>query len=226
MGEINRNWYKVNAQQSLYQRLKPWWNRHKTKTTWLKDPDWHTEYQQGGVSLTLTNDKLTSYGQEIGEDMSGLGRWAWQTIEGHSETKTVIIQAYRPVKNTQNYGSTYIQQRAAAGVEDPIKIFDEDIIEMIDTFIEDKFQIILMGDFNTPINGTGRLEKMLQIRGIKDVIQTRYGYSRAPNTHSRGSRPIDAIFTSETIEMVKGGYKEGYEEVSDHRMVWAEFSMN
>ena len=224
--EINRNWLKINAQQSLHARLKPWWPRQKTIHTWLKDYDWPSEYQQGGTSLTLTSDKLAKYGQEKGDDMSGLGRWVWQTLEGHSDVKTVIIQAYRPTRNTTDNGSTFMQQRAAADEEDPIKIFDTDILEMLDTFIKDGFQIVLMGDFNTPLNGMSRLEKELAERGINDAIRTRYGYVEAPSTHQRGSNPIDAIYVSETIEVTKGGYDPGMPEISDHRLLWVDISMD
>ena len=37
MSELNRNWVKINSQQSLYERLKSWWPRHSTNHTWLKD---------------------------------------------------------------------------------------------------------------------------------------------------------------------------------------------
>jgi hypothetical protein len=72
--------------------------------------------------LTLTNDKLAKYGQDKGEDASGLGRWVWHTIEGHSEVKTAIIQVYRPVRNGKDDGSTYVQQQVASGEEDPLTI--------------------------------------------------------------------------------------------------------
>ena len=73
-----------------------------------------------------------------------------------------------------------------------------------------------MGDFNTPINGKSKIEKELRERGINDVIQGQYGYRQAPNTHARGSNPIDAIFMSETIPIIQGGYKRGFPEISDH----------
>ena len=224
--EINRNWYKINAQDSLQRRMKNWWPRQKTNITWLKEPEWHSWYQQGGVSLTLASDKISKYRQERGEDSSGLGRWCWQTIEGHSETKTAIIQAYRPTRNTSNDGSTYRQQQAASGEINPIQVWDRDIIELVDTFADDGFQIILMGDYNTPLQGGSKLEKELNSRGIFDVVQKQFGYADTPNTHVRGAKPIDGIFASETIGVVRAGYDRGYQEISDHRAIWADFSMD
>ena len=224
--EINRNWYKTNAQQSLYERIKPWWNRMKTIHTWLRDHEWPYEHQKGGVSLTLTSDRIAKYGQEKGEDMSGLGRWVWQTIEGRSKTKTVIIQVYRPTRNEKDNGSTYIQQRAASNEENPIKIFDMDLLEVIDGFMEDNFQIIMMGDFNTEINGRSEIVKEFDKRGLRDAIQSRYGHADAPNTHVRGSKPIDAIFISDTINIIKGGYDRGRPEISDHRLIWVDITLD
>ena len=224
--EINTNWYKINAQQSLYERLKPWWPRQKTIHTWLRDHEWPSGYQQGGVSLSLTSDRISKYGQEKGEDMSGLGRWVWQTIEGHSQVKTVIIQVYRPTRNDKDYGSTFLQQRAASDEINPIKIFDMDMLEMIDGFIEDKFQVILMGDFNTAIDGTSTIVRELKDRGLRDAIQSQYGYADAPNTQIRGSKPIDAIFISETLNIIRGGYDRGRPEISDHRFLWADITID
>ena len=226
MGEINRNWFKINSQQSLYNRLQPWWPRQKTIHTWLKDHEWPSEYQQGGASLTLTSEKLSKYGQEKGEDMSGLGRWIWHTVEGHSEIKTAIVQVYRPTRNVKDNGSAFMQQRVAADEEDPIKIFDDDLLELIDGFLKDEFQMIIMGDFNAPITGESRLEQELEARGIGDIIQRTYGYATAPNTHLRGSKPIDAIFASETINITQGGYDKGHPEISDHRMIWADITLD
>ena len=226
MSELNRNWLKINTQQSLYNRLRHWWPRQKMVHTWLKDHEWHSEYQQGGTSLMLTSDKLSKYGQEKGEDMSGLGRWVWQTLEGHSDTKTVIIQIYRPTRNTQDNGSTFMQQRAAADEEDPIKIFDTDLITLVDSFIEEGFQVVIMGDFNAPLQGRSLLERELYSRGIHDIIRTTYGYTEAPNTQKRGSQPIDAIYASETIQITQGGYDKGKSEISDHRLVWADITMD
>ena len=226
MSEINRNWLKINSQQSLYQRLQAWWKQHKTAHTWLKDYEWPSQYQQGGTSLSFTSDKISKYGQEKGEDMSGLGRWVWQTVEGHSETKSVIIQVYRPTRNTKDNGSTFMQQRVAADEEDPLKIFDIDLLNLVDGFLEDNFQIVLMGDFNINLEGQSHLEKELKARGIEDVIRTTYGYAAAPNTHKRGSHPIDAIFASDTIQITQGGYDRGRPDISDHRMIWADITMD
>ena len=223
LSEINKNWYKVHSQESFRRRVEDWWHRHKTQQSWLRDRTWPSEFQQGGVSLT-TVDELSDYCREKGEDSSGLGRWSWQLLEGHSQTKTAIIQIYRPVHNRQDRGSTYMQQWAEAEAPYSLQIFDEDLLKMVDGFIEDLCQVIIMGDFNIPLNGTSTLQKELKERGIEDVISNRYQARDTPGTHRRGQHPIDGIFASESIMMVQGGYERGMSEITDHRMVWADIT--
>ena len=119
-----------------------------------------------------------------------------------------------------------MQQRVAADKEDPIQIFDTDLLTLVDGFLEDKFQVGIMGDFNIPLQGLSYLEQELKARGITDAIQTNYGYGDAPNTQVRGSKPINAIFMSETLEIIQGGYDKGRPDISDHRMIWADIAMD
>ena len=54
MSELNRNWLKIPAQESIYNRTRHWWPHQKLKVAWLQESKWHSRYQQGGVSLALT----------------------------------------------------------------------------------------------------------------------------------------------------------------------------
>ena len=93
MSELNTNWTKISAQELLYSRTEKWYDHPKTQVAWLCDQEWPSVYQQGGVSLTIQGH-LLPYVQERGTDETGLGRWAWYTLEGRSEVKTAIIQVY------------------------------------------------------------------------------------------------------------------------------------
>ena len=225
LSEININWLRIPTQDTFTRRIAHWWKHQRTNHTWLKDYEWPSKRQRGGVSMTLTTNKISKYAKDKGEDAAGLGRWVWQTIEGHSDTKTAIIQIYRPVKNEKNLGSVYMQQKVAADEMDPHKIFESDLIEMVDTFMEDNFRIVIMGDFNMPLEGTSTLEVKLAERGIEDKLRTRYP-EQTPNTHKRGSKTIDGIFASESIVMIRGGWDKGNDEIGDHRMVWADLSLD
>ena len=138
MSETNKNWNKMRQQDTMRSRTDHWWKVKHTQMAWLRDTEWPSTYQQGGVTLT-TQGELADFVQEKGEDQAGLGRWAWQTLEGREETKTAIIQIYRPCKNTKDAGSTYQQQQAWTDEEDLLKSYDNDLLDTIDTFRKDKY---------------------------------------------------------------------------------------
>ena len=193
MSELNTNWTKTSAQESFHNRTNRWYTNPKTQVAWMCDPDWPSKYQQGGVSITIQGH-LSPFVQEKGMDSEGMGRWAWYTLEGRSPIKMVAIQIYRPCINKQDIGSTYMQQMAWSDNE-PLDKFDRDLLKAIDSFRTEGFQIIVMGDLNQPLGEQPRgLEQKLIERGIIDHIRQRYGKENAPNTHYRGSKPIDAIY--------------------------------
>ena len=59
---------------------------------------------------------------------------------------------------------------------------------------------------------------------FKELILQRHGNRAAPNTHIEGSYPIDGIFASPLVRMVRGGYSEFHLDASDHRMIWVDVS--
>ena len=140
---------------------------------------------------------------------------------------TAIIQIYRPCKNEEDIVSVYNQHRAWQEDDDPIATFDRDLLLLINTMRGTGHRIILMGDFNMQFRQKkNTMEKALEQRDIINPITSRYGRTRAPNTHAWGSYPIDAIFCSWTIEMIRGGFDEGMDEISDHRAIWMDITMD
>ena len=226
LSELNQNWTKLPSMEAYRERTNGWFNNPKTQVAWLCDQQWPSKHQQGGVALTIQGH-ITPYVQEKGIDSEGLGRWAWYTLEGRSHIKTAVIQLYRPCRNQQDIGSTYAQQQAWLDNMNPLEKFDKDLMILIDEFQIQGYQMIIMGDINQTLKTepTG-LEKQLNERGIIDHVRERYGKEKAPNTHYRGSRPIDAIFGSESLEMIRGGYDPGQTEISDHRSIWGEFTLD
>ena len=70
--EINTNWMKVLAQDSIKNRTDRWYKNPKTQVAWLCDPAWPSWYQRGGVSITIQGH-LSPFAQEKGVDEAGLG---------------------------------------------------------------------------------------------------------------------------------------------------------
>ena len=222
LSELNKNHYKLDHIHGVSSNFKSWNGTTRTEIGWLKDREWESTYQQGGVSISI-KDQLKEYVQEMGHDEDGLGRWAWAKLEGRDEVKTMVIQVYRPVRNLQDAGSTYNQQRDKME-EDPIHKFDKDLAQLIDTMQEEHYKLIIMGDFNQDTENDRGISKILRDKGLKNIMTERHG--PGPPSHIRGSHTIDAIWTSKTIEMEQGGVEEGTSIISDHRLIWADITLD
>ena len=226
MSELNRNWFKMQEKDQLRERFKKLWRNKRLKTTWLKDRDWrYSRVQQGGVA-TMMRGQAATYVQDVGEDKHGLGRWNWMCLEATAvNTKTCIIQMYRPNKNTEDPGSVFMQQKSRMRTDEcPLERFDKDLLDQIDELMMEGFQIILMGDFNTDLTTTSPLIEGLRERSIVDIMEETLGYDEVPNTRNPGSKPIDGIFASKSLVVARCGYDAGDTLTSDHRFLWAQFT--
>ena len=226
LSEHNINFSRVSQVDQLKERLKKTWRTEpKTITSWIRDRDWHkSDKQLGGVAL-LTHGTIGNYAQEYGEDKEGLARWCWMTYEGLSEVKSVVIQLYRPVVNRENEGSVYMQQASRMTETDVLGKYDKDLLQQIDQFLADGYRVIVMGDFNTNVlDEANTLLMELKDRGITERVTGRHGKFGAPNTFRYGSTPIDGMFASEEIEVIRCGMKAGDPSLSDHRLLWMEIT--
>ena len=222
MSELNKNHYKTNWMTGVVANTTRWAEKGKTNLDWLRDRDWEYEHQQGGVSLT-TQGSMMEYRMEEGGDVSGLGRWTWVKFEGQDSRRTVIIQVYRPVKNTKDIGSTYRQQASKLDTE-PLQTYDTDLVELIEIFTKDKWQVIVMGDFNTDMEKHHSLPAKLRKAGLRDILREKHG--RGTPSHRKGSKVIDGIWATANIEMTQGGVQGGDRLLSDHRVIWAEITLD
>jgi len=59
--------------------------------------------------------------------------------------------------------------------------------------------------------------------GVQDAVMTQHG-NDAPNTHNRGSAPIDGIFLlAQLIPTIQSGYLAFGEGIpSDHQLIWVD----
>lgn len=70
-------------------------------------------------------------------------------FEGQSKVKTAVIQIYHPVYNPNGPGSVYQQQQSRiSNGKEVLKKYDNDLLELVDKCMEERFRIIIMGDFN------------------------------------------------------------------------------
>ena len=158
-----------------------------------------------------------------GYDTSGLGRWTWMLMRGKRDTITRIITAYCPCKpkitGATGQHTVYTQHLWHTSKE-PIKAFWDNLGKELDKWIAQEEQIILCGDWNTPVTDSGITEFMSR-RGLKEVITYRHGQSPPPTYH-RGQHSIDGIFVSSPLLGIKGGYLEFGDAPGDHRGIWVD----
>ena len=222
--ETNKRWNRVHHSQHLKELTKGWWEKPSIQMAWLKDKETST-IQYGGVP-TITNKYTTSCRFKHGADE--MGRWTWTTLRGKQGTKTTIISAYRPCKsaNDQLVEMQHLQylRRNRIG-EDPLTCFDRDLRNLITSRIEDGHKIILMGDFNVPMNEENTFTNMLRDIGLNEIITQKYNPEKGRTTYKYGSSIIDGIWTTDNLDLVQGGYEDILSHSSDHCWVWADFSI-
>jgi len=102
---------------------------------------------------------------------------------------------------------------------DPLQAFDEDLSEAITKWNEDGDIIIVGVDYNGDVRSDATAEFFNNL-GLREVILERHGMS-APETYADGSKPIDGIFVSYSVDIAAGGYLAfGEMSETDHRGLW------
>ena len=200
---------------------KGWWDGLMCRSAFLREPDRAlcTLRQPGGVAL-LSNGKCTSHIVDQGGDDRNLGRWRWMTSRGKNQKKICIIGAYKTGASwvtTQNQLVALQDGRdgTTAIDTDPTELWVSDLRSFIQKQQIDQCNIILTGDFNEDVSVIGTdIVQLASSLGLREALIEKYG--TAPNTHDRGSLPIDGIFVSVGIQILQGGYTTFEESPSDH----------
>jgi hypothetical protein len=99
----------------------------------------------------------------------------------------------------------------------------EDLGDCIQRWRSDGDQIVLMGDFNEPINNPP-IQEWVQSMQLSNAISTLHDIQNEPTYH-HGTQSIDAIFISHTIKATQGGYLPFGAFPSDHRCLWIDITM-
>ena len=81
-------------------------------------------------------------------------------------------------------------------------------------------QIVLTGDWNEDIR-SDTMVKQMEALGLCEVLMEKQGGNDAPATGDRGSKPIDGVFVSLSLDIEQGGYLAfSMGCPSDHRAGW------
>ena len=163
-----------------------------------------------------------------GADRSELGRWSWLRLRGRNEVFVRIVSAYRPNPPIANSPmSVYAQQKCTLNLRNdrrcPREAFWDDILKEIATWQEEGDQVVLMLDANQDVRDQVIKNKLATVQ-MREILLERHGQD-APNTYNRGRLPIDGIFATPAIDIIKGGY-HGFGDTipSDHRCLWFDVS--
>jgi hypothetical protein len=212
MSEINLHW--KNCQHHVSECTKGWFRRLNYTNAYYKTYPSQSTFQVGGVMQFIIGDTSTRVFAKGGDD---IGRWTWQSLRGKNNKVVRFISAYRPVKNEGNAGSTWNQQQYYADIKNsklnPHEQWIFDLRILIEQWLMEGDSIVLMVDLNDDVRTSQVATSMVRM-GLKEIVTSKH---QAPNTHQRGSRPIDGIFVSEEICPMACGYVES---PSDHLCVW------
>ncbi len=190
--------------------------------------------QFGGTGIVASAEAAARV-KAKGRDLSLLGRWSWMTIQGKEGHTTVVISAYRPVKNVEYIGSVYQQHTRSLikrnDMREPLKAFDEDLHQQIKKWIDQGYHIILGMDANTKLDGTSDIEKRLFELGLENIFlkeaTPKFGSQPATCNKSEHQLPIDGVWASPTIVPDKLGFHAFDDAIpSDHRCLWVDISFS
>ena len=157
-----------------------------------------------------------------------MGRWTWVTLRGKEGVLSTIITAYRPqpsggeasVKAQQ---LRYIREQGNM-YDDPIKLFDDDLIALIEKKRENRHRMIVMGDFNIRLDKENIFTTRLTALGFREVIIDKYMNEgdTAPPTYRYGRYKIDGIWATDEIDILQGGHGNMDSQGGDHCWNWAD----
>ena len=142
--------------------------------------------------------------------------------------------AYRLCKSKEGTSTVWTQQvnyfRDSCNVTspNPRQLFDKDLLDLIDKWLELDDVIVLGIDMNEDVR-TGDLAYQLKERGLHNAILSRHSELSPPATFNGNTKrtPVDAIWCTKGIEIERAGYcpfqGTGPSPPTDgHRMLWIE----
>eukprot|EP00956_Cyclotella_meneghiniana_P026049 scaffold55510_cov37-Cyclotella_meneghiniana.AAC.1 len=162
----------------------------------------------------------------MGVDESGLGRWTYMEFKGEEGISTVIVSGYVPCKNKRdNSGTTYQQHRRYFAKkekkdEEPRRRFLSDLLKLLASWKEEGKKLVICLDANENIykNIIGRTLTDPEGLDLKESFLRANG-TKLGATHFRGSRPIDAVWTSKELEITNAAAMPIGYGIGDHRMI-------
>ena len=185
--------------------------------------------QQGGTALLLRHG-LLEYNRGTAQDSRNLGRWTSWLFHSNPDHRTRVIAAYCPGskkhEGTQTVYTQHLNEINKNGWDtSPYSLFVNDLIAAIRCWRAAGDRIILFIDSNEHIL-RGPLARQLthESIGLAEATHRFWPAGTEPNTHFRGSQPIDGIYVSPDIEVSSFLSLSFHEGVGDHRTMIIDFT--
>ena len=203
------------------------WNKIRVSSSNNKHES-NSTFQYGGTSV-MAFDEAAHRIKATGADLTGLGRWTWILFEGKSKHLTRIVSAYVPCKSSDERHQTVYNQHKRyfwkRGIQKcPRKLMHNHLIKQIKSWQEAGENVVLMIDANENLEVMGPLQTMLKYEcQLIDPICQRYAMKnqQLPATSLTGSKPIDSIFVSASLQnIIRGGWIRVEDSIGDHRAIF------
>ena len=226
MAEVNVNWRNLRQKNTLEQIGRKWYEHTRTMASFNSHNRQKGYSLPGGVA-SISTGPLSLRATERTHDKRHLGRWGSQRFQGKNGICIRFVSVYVP-NVTKEHGEKKIfcqQQQALLHLKVSgavLTTFWKDFWDQIDKWISKGEQLVIGGDWNEKVTAHKFLEPF-QERGLLPAIQLRHGTSLPP-TYNRGSKPIDEIFVSQTLDVIQAGYGEFGSTAGDHRPIWIDIS--
>ena len=219
-----------NVRTIIYDTARQHWERQRVVMGTTPIP-FEKTHKPGGTMM-LTNGALTSRIKKQVRDK--WGRWVCQEFKGKDNKQIAIMSAYQPIdKGSQTGKITVAAQHISLllqsqdGCTKPREAFRRDLLECINNYQTNGFEIILTGDFNEVLGSElDGMSKIANETGLIDLM-AKHNASTPPATFARGAKRLDYALVSPSVSdaLVAAGYEAFDSRIpSDHRGYFFDFN--
>ena len=220
LSETNLRWASLHHKSRLNNRVRDFYQQFHTAASYNTHEN--LGKSQRGGTCTIALEQPSYRATSSGTDTTGLGRWSWIQFSGRGGLQTRIVTGYRPCKPSSSSKLTTVYDQHMRYVQDrginlnPRELFDRDLSNELENWIERQIRIVLCLDANEDVN-QGPFHDLMTRLGLLNA-HTLCHLNALPATHDRGSKPISGIFVSPTIRPTRAGILEhGCGIEGDHR---------
>ena len=228
--ETNVCWKNIPDSEKLPERTRSWFQALNISSGYHYKEQTSERLQWGGTSIwSIDHGAHRIFGK--GQDKEGLGRWSWSRYRGRNGIFVKVFVVYLPHTQGKGPGTAFTQQAthfASIGRQiDPIQALWEDLALELQQSYDEGDKLICMGDFNVDVRSDNLKHFFQQFDMREGILSARADEgASAPATVVNGSKPIDGIFMSPSLQPQASGYLPHDTYPSNHRAIWADFDVN